>query len=423
MFFLFNTNINGLLDWEDFAQKGVIKFPDYGLILTVLVIIYLFLFRDGMNKINQNIKSSLLVLIIFHVFYYLFLFLYSVALQGSIEWPVKIGRTYLYGISIIVFYLLLVKDPQNNFRKVFVFIKIFTVLFSIMYILYNYFGINFYADSPYEIIETDKGEVTRNFAAFPYFLMYFYCIVLIDLLNRKGNLIFNFILLLLYAICMVAVLTRGIIIIAVVLLVIAYLISKYRIRNLFYILLFWGAGFFILNSLNFFNSPSYIALVNRSEEISKSGIGKTNNFEYRTEQFFTVLNSVNDFNPFFGFGFTSTESLGYHFANISAGSPDNGFTNLLGITGYIGLFLFLIIIFKWASINIKLQKLGIDNLSKANFLFIIFIFLRSISDSSMIFFESFGLFLVYDLLIYRKHLNIIKAKNTKRKGLPLIYLE
>jgi hypothetical protein len=72
------------------------------------------------------------------------------------------------------------------------------------------------------------------------------------------------------------------------------------------------------------------------------------------------------------------------------------------------LAIFLIIIIKWGLINIKLQKIKIDNFSKAHFLFIIFIFLSFMNGSSHSYFQSFGLFLIYDLLVYRIYLKSIK---------------
>ena len=178
MIFLFYTNINGLLTGEDFAQKGVVKFHDYGLILAILTITYIIFYRREKVDPIFNTNNSLLLLIYCNIFYYLFLFLYSIVLQGSFEWPIKIGRYYLYGISIIVFYLLLVTDPVSKFKNVVTFLKIYTVVFSIMYIIYNYFNINFYANEAFDIIDADNSIVNRNFAAFPYFLIYFYCISL-----------------------------------------------------------------------------------------------------------------------------------------------------------------------------------------------------------------------------------------------------
>lgn len=409
MIFLFYTNINGLLNWEDFAQKGVIKFPDYGFILAILVILlYVISFKRGRDDPIFNTNNGLLLLIYFHILYYLFLFLYSVVLQGSFEWPIKIGRTYLYGISIIVFYLLLVPDPVGKYKKVVTFLKIYTIVFSVMYIIYNYFNINFYANEAYDIIDTDYGVVNRNFAAFPYFLMYFYCISLIDFLNRKGNSIINLLLIFLYLICMVSVLTRGVIISAGIIFMLAYIISDNRLTNIFYILFFFGLGFFVLKSIHYFDTGNFLTLIERSREISDVGIGSTGNFEYRTNEFLNIFNNVIQFNPLFGFGFVNTRLLGFNFNIMSAGSPDNGFTNLLGISGFIGLAIFLTIIIKWGLINIKLQQLKIDNFSKAHFLFIISIFLSFMNGSTHSYLESFGLFLIYDLLIYRMYLKSIK---------------
>jgi hypothetical protein len=403
MIFFFYTNINGLLDWEDFAQHGSLKFPDYGLILSLLIIVYLKIKRTKIDPIYYT-NNNLLLLIYFHLFYYSFLLLYSVVLQGSFGWPVKIGRSYFYGISIIVFYLLLVQDPAGKFIKIFTFLKIYTIIFSLMYIIYNYFNINFYSNVAYDIIESDQGIVKRNFAAFPYFLFYFYCIALVDFLNRRGNVIKNILLILLYIICMVSVLTRGIIISAGIIFILAFLISDNRKQNALYIITFFGLGFLFLESIHFFETGNFLTLIGRFNEIVDVGIGETGNFAYRTKEFINILYNVVQFNPLFGFGFLNTSLLGYNFNTMSAGSPDNGFTNLLGISGFIGLILFLTIIFRWGFINIKLRKLKIDNFSDAHFLFIISLFLSFMNGASQSYLESFGLFLVYDLLIYRLYI-------------------
>lgn len=408
MIFLFYTNINGLLDWEDFAKHGVIKFPDYGFLLSTFIVLYFIFLKKGRKTFAPllSTKSSLLLLIIIFILYYIFLFFYSITLQGSLEWPIKIGRKYLYSISVLAFYMLIVSDPVDKFRKVISFLEIYTILFSVMYIVYNYFNINFYADQAYDIIDTNKGVVNRNFAAFPYFLMYFYCFSLINFLNRKGNVFINLLLIFLYLICMISVLTRGMIITAGIIFVAAFVISENRKINIAYILVSFGVGILFLNYIHFFQTGNFLTLLERSSEIGDVGIANTGNFEYRTIQFFNIFNNVVNYNPLFGFGFMNTNLLGYHFNNISAGSPDNGFTNLLGISGFVGLTLFMVIIIKWALLNIKLQRSGSDNFSKVHFLFVISILLSLMNGSSNSYLESFGLFLVYDLLIYREHLKL-----------------
>src|ERR1017187_4376704 len=405
MIFLFYTNINALLDWEDFAELGVIKFPDYGLVLSVCILFYFIYLKRGKAIPILNTQSGLLLLICLQIVYYIFLCGYSVVLQGSIQWAIKLGRPFFYGSSILVFYLLLYPDPENKYKKIVTFLKIYTIIFSVMYIIYNYFHINFYADKPYEIINSDKGDVTRNFAAVPYFLMYFYCITLIDFFNRKGNVIINSLLIFLFLICMISVVTRGLIITAAIIFISAFIISDNRRTDIFYVFFFMGIGIFLLNYIHYFESGSFSALMERSSEIRDVGIRNTGNFEYRTEEFLNIFNNVVRFNPFFGFGFVNTDLLGYHFNHNFAYSPDNGFTNLLGVSGFIGLAIFMAIIIKWGFINIKLQRLKIDDFSKAHFLFIISIFLSFMNGSSMSYLQSFGLFLIYDLLIYRMHFN------------------
>jgi hypothetical protein len=251
-----------------------------------------------------------------------------------------------------------------------------------MYILYNYFNINFYANQAYDIIDANNGVVNRNFAAFPYFLMYFYCISLVDFLNRKGNFIINLLLIFLYLICLVSIVTRGIIISAGIIFILAYIISDNRRTNIYYILFFFGLGFFVLKSIHYFETGSFSTLILRFSEISDVGIGGTSNFEYRTKEFLNILNNVIQFNPLFGFGFVNTSLLGlFSFNNFTAGSPDNGFANLLGISGFIGLAIFLTIIIKWGLINIKLQRSKIDDYSKAHFLFMIYIVLSFMNGS------------------------------------------
>jgi hypothetical protein len=401
MIFLFFTNINGLLDWEDFAQHGSVKFPDYGLLLGLLIIAYFLFFKRDKIESILNTKDSLLTLIFIHVVYYFFLFIYSFIVQGSLEWPIKIGRTYLYEISIFVFYFLLAENPVLKYRKVFTFFKIYTIIFSIMYIVYNYFYIDFYANEAYDVINTDYGVVNRNFAAYPYFLMYFYCISLINLLNRKGNFILNISLVCLFLICMISVLTRGTVIIAGIIFLSAFLISSHRKQNILYILFFFGLVFFVLKSIHYFETPSFLTLEDRISEIAEVGIGSTVNFEYRTKEFVNILNNVIQYNPLFGFGFVNTRVLGFHFNDISAGSPDNGFTNLLGISGFVGFVLFILILVKWGLLNLKIQRLKIDDYSKAHFLYLISIILSFMNGSSNSYLQSFGLFLIYDFLIYR----------------------
>ena len=52
MILLIYSNINGLLDWEDFALQGVIKFQDYGLLIS-LVLIFIY----AISKNNKRKKS------------------------------------------------------------------------------------------------------------------------------------------------------------------------------------------------------------------------------------------------------------------------------------------------------------------------------------------------------------------------------
>src|SRR5450759_2271979 len=67
------SNINGLLDGEDFAFHGVIKFQDYGLLLTLIL-----LFLWGVSKktktpgYERDMKNNMLYrIILFYWGYYL----------------------------------------------------------------------------------------------------------------------------------------------------------------------------------------------------------------------------------------------------------------------------------------------------------------------------------------------------------------
>jgi|ERR1017187_8374989 hypothetical protein len=72
MIFLFYTNINALLDWEDFAKHGVIKFPDYGLVLSVCLLFYFIYLKRGKAIPILKTQSGLLLLICLQIVYYLF---------------------------------------------------------------------------------------------------------------------------------------------------------------------------------------------------------------------------------------------------------------------------------------------------------------------------------------------------------------
>lgn len=415
MIYLFYNNINGILHVEDFALHGIVDFTDYGFLISVLLLGLIFSTFNQKDYANfYNCLHGLFLLICLHFVFYMFIFTYSIFLQGSIEWPLKLGRYYLYEISVILFFLLLYNNPKHKFKKIVKFFEVYTILFSLMYILYNYFNIDFYADEAYEILETGKGEVTRNYAAFPGLLMYFYCLTLINFFKREGNSLLNILLIIIYMVCIVAVITRGLIISAAFIFVVAFLISPNWKLNLLYTLLFFGFGIILLDTINFFESRSFIALVERSNEIKNSGMQDTGNFAYRTEEFLVTFKNVLDFNPFIGFGFINMSEFGlysnYNPNLINAGSPDNGFTNLLSVSGFIGLAFYLIIMFNWALLNIKLQKLKIDDYSKAHFLYFLYAILTFMYNDYNCFLEGFGLFLVYDLLIYRKYKHLTQPK-------------
>jgi prolipoprotein diacylglyceryltransferase len=66
----------------------------------------------------------------------------------------------------------------------------------------------------------------------------------------------------------------------------------------------------------------------------------------------------------------------------------------------MGLAIFTGIIVSWILVNLKLQSLKQEVLSKVNFVFIIFMIVSFLNGASMSYMHAYGLIMVYDLMAF-----------------------
>jgi len=400
-------------------NASFIKFPDYGLILS-LILIFMggVLSRATILGYERDVRrSKLYQFILFYWGYYLFEFIYSIILQGNVEWPIKMGRVFFYGLVFFVIYKRIKPNPIAKFEKIINSLMMFTLLFGILYIGYNLFGIDFYAkESTEDFASFGLDEVKRNISGIPTFAGYFIILFTHNLMAGKGRKLVNFSGLLLLVFCQVLSLTRGFVILtgAIILLTILYRkISIAKFNRLAVISALVIVSLPLLVQL----APGYIQAISlRFSELSGSGgVMQTNNLLVRTIEFHRIVANVIDFNPFFGFGFTNISllGLGYYSSLLHGGSADNGFSNLIGTTGFVGLAIFMSIIVLWARVNIKLQMLGKEPYAKVNFLFIIYMLGTFMNGASMSYMHNYALFIAYDLLAYAYLTRVIKADSIR----------
>lgn len=409
------SNINGLLDWEDFAFRGVIKFQDYGLVLSFILIVMGWVStRATIIGYERNVRrSKLYQLILFYWGYYLFEFIYSIILQGDAEWPIKMGRVFFYGLVIFVIYKRIRLNPIAKFEKIVNSLMMFTLLFGILYVGYNLFDMDFYPkEASEDFAKVGLDEVKRNISGMPVFAGYFIILFTHNLMAGKGSKLVNLCGLLLLVFCQVLTLTRGIVILTGAIILLTILYRKVSIANFGRLAAVSALAIVSLPFLLKF-APGHIeALILRFSEFSGSGGAmQSGNFVVRAAEFKRIVANVIDFNPFFGFGFTNISllGLGYHSSILHGGSADNGFSNLIGTTGFVGLGIFMSIIVLWIRVNIKLQMLGKEPYAKVNFLFIIFMLVSFMDGASMSYMHNYALFIAYDLLAYAYLTRVIKA--------------
>ncbi len=196
MILLIFSNLNGLLGWEDFALKGTIKFQDYGLVITIVI---LFLSAMRLHNPLPAYVTTLRKLPLYNAInvywiYYIGLFLFSVFLQGSILWPVKMARFFFYGLIFYLIHQEILSDPLVKFEKIINCLMISTVLLGLLYIAYNLLGWNIYPKGEHETFNLGYliHEVKRNFSGFPMFTYYFIFLFTDRLMLGKGRMLFNF---------------------------------------------------------------------------------------------------------------------------------------------------------------------------------------------------------------------------------------
>jgi hypothetical protein len=421
---LFYSNINGLLGWEDFALKGFIKFQDYGLMITLFLlglhILHQSFDRHEPDYVKVARRTVLYNAINFFWINYLVLFAFAVVLQGAV-WPIKMGRTFFYGLVIYVAYREIMVDPLAKLERLFRFMMWLTLFFGSLYIFYNLSGFEIYPKGEHEVFKTghlNEEDVRRNFSGFPTFAHFFLFYFVDRILRNEGSRLFNVAGASILAACVMLVLTRYTLVITLAITLFLILYRKQDIRTVGRLAAAAVAFAVLLPLIGFFTETYYTALLSRFDEFSGSGVLGSSSAQVRLTEFKQIFSNVMDFNPFFGFGFTVPWGFGYKTNVYHAGSADNGYANILGISGFLGLMLFFVLIGSWIIVNRRLRALEAENLSRVTFAFIFFVLAGMMNDAHASYMHYFGIFMVYDLFAYAylKHQLIRKPIPEQRQG-------
>lgn len=419
---LIYSNINGLLDWEDFALKGVIKFQDYGLLITLcLLVSYAFGNNRKEPKYMLVARNTMLynAMNAFWIFY-AGVFAFSVIIQGPL-WAIKMGRVFFFGLVIYVLLREVMDDPLVRFEKLIRVLMWATLFFGGLYILYNLTNLPIYPRGEHEIFNISylDNEVKRNFSGFPTFAHFFIFYFTDRLLRGEGNAIFNLLSLIALMLCVVMMLTRGTLILTIAMTLFMVIYRRLDAKALVRLAISAILLAILVPVVLAFTENYYMAMVRRFDEFAVKGVLASSNSMVRIKEFERIFANIMDFNPFFGFGFTNVWGLGYVSNVYHGGSADNGYSNLLGTTGFIGIGFFFVLMFSWLAVNLKLQALKAEHISRVNFVFIVFVFAAMMNNAHAGYVHFFGIFMIYDLLAYAyfKHqLGLASQKSTLSLG-------
>lgn len=401
---LFYSNINGLLDWEDFALKGLIKFQDYGLILAMGLLVQHIMSRSFREPDYVKVARGTALYNVINAFwfYYIGLFLLSVFLQGPL-WPVKMGRTFFYGLFVYVAYREIMLDPLLKFGQLLRFMMWATLFFACLYILYNLTNLPIYPKGDHEVFVTsylEANNVKRNFSGFPTFTHFFLFYFVDRLLRGEGSRPFNLVAVTMLSTCVVMMLTRYTLAITVACVLFLVFYRRHSLRMLARLVAASAALALLLPLIAVFADTYVSTLTSRFDELATHGLLGSSNVRVRIEEFQLVLSNVMDFDPLFGFGFTVPMGFGYRSNVWHAGSADNGFTNILGVTGFVGLVAFAALFVAWITVNRRLRALNAESLSRVTFTFILFVLAGMMNNAHAGYFHYYGVFMVYDLFAY-----------------------
>jgi hypothetical protein len=410
------SNINGLIGWEDFAIRGLLKFKDLGLILTVALLL-LDAFRRRQKEPEYFAiarRSGLYNAVNANWFYYIGLLIFSVLLQGELIWPLKEGHTFFFGLVVYVIYKELQPDPLVNFAKIVQCLMWTTLIFGTLYILYNLTGWKIYPADPYEVFNLGfvSGEAMRNFYAFPTFTYLFIFYFTDRLLRGEGNQLLNLAGLTGLSLCVFLMLTRGTLILTSAMTLFLVFYRRFDAKSITRLVLLAVAALLLLLLITTFAEAHYLAMMRRLDELSNRGLLGSANSVTRFVEFKRIVKNVIDFDPLFGFGFTNVSLLGYTSNLINGGSADNGYSNLIGTTGFVGLGFFVVVICCWLVVNLRLQVLKAEHFSKVNFVFILFMLGAMMDGASMSYMQNYALFMAYDLLAFA----YVAKRSESRKG-------
>ncbi len=404
--FSFYTNVFGLLDPEIIQLPVGLDFRDIGLILTLLLII------KYRRKISIYKNKAPFIITIVYLIYLTFLFFYSYVIDESnfIE-SIKIGRTWMYGFFIVlVFQLISWKNPFENYKKLINFLYPLTITLTVLYIIQNQFNIDIFGAKDYEVISLNGIEARRNFYAYPFFSAFCIIYSLNSFLEskEKRQKVIHLSAYLILMLGTIYVLTRGLVIISISVSFLLLFYRRFDFKKTITLFVIIIVGYFIFDSGVLERINSFNVLLERMKEISDSGIRNTNNFQVRNIHFLNSVKNVLDFNPIFGFGYTLPAKLGYNFMLFHAGNPDNAFANIIGIQGFFGLFLFVLMVSTWLIINIKLQRQFSDPFTKIHFFVFLWLLMTAFNGNSFSYINNFALFFAYDIVSYYTRIRLNK---------------
>jgi len=408
----FSTYGFGLVDPNDLNVKNVFQIGD--LILLCLIIAYFFYNKKKCN--NFQYKQIIKFIYIF-IAYLMFSFVVSIFRYSEIDSSFRIFRLFFKYFSLVYFVNIITTFNSKEFERLIELIIFSTLFFGILYILHFGFNIKFFGSNNY-IEENYFGTtIYRNFLAVPPFAI----LVTSYLIIKNKNVYFVSFVLGVLLLDYMLVYTRSWLIIFLFSIFISFVIrlfsNKFNFKDYKKIIIIslLGITTIILFTIYFYNQTAYF--LGRFNEVSRiNDYSEVANAKLREDIILSRITTVVNTNIIMGLGYIKEDvSSKYYnslfvrhhdaFGQIIVG--DQSWGSFIAANGFLGLFLFLLILFK--PLVMQIQHHEVNYLFYACYVSIFYEILLGFFSEN---FTSDGIFKIsflYSILVFS--IINIKSKN------------
>jgi len=402
---IITTNFFGFSPFE-INIKGLIQADDISF-LTIFSILIFFINRDVYLKNRSKLYYNYGYLFLLLLLYFVFVYVLSLLQYEDYVATTKISRIFFHYFAFFSYMFIIFRIEHKRIERLFNIIEVLTLILTLFFILDSGFGLSIYsATDQFNVYAGDLVE--RNLATFPLFS--FFILARLSLKEKIGIYNIAGILGILFSVFLL--ITRSLAVSAIMIMVAGFFfrdkvtIKSGNISKLIARVALIGLLFTILLFTLFQSQIKYFAV--KVEDVTSAGsadaIVEGTSLYNRYLIIESRINKVWDVNPFTGLGMLHPDEARKVFypdlfvrKQDKVGSViigDQSWGSYIGSVGYVGVFLYLMLLaypIFYLLKNRLLYKLDIDFYA---------VLLATIMEVGIRSFFSRNLFVSFDLLIF-----------------------